>query len=110
VREARVSTRLTTSPACVVAGEHDLSPGLERMLRTASGKEDGTPTRRILEVNDGHPLVQRLRAMHASSPEEPSLLDAAHLLLGAALLAEGAAPPDPSAFAERLTAFMTREL
>ncbi|HTM34088.1 MAG TPA: molecular chaperone HtpG [Vicinamibacterales bacterium] len=110
VREARVSTRLTTSPACLVAGEHDLSPGLERMLRTASGKEEGTPTRRILEVNDGHPLVQRLRAMHAGSPEDPSLADAAHLLLGAALLAEGAAPPDPSAFAERLTAFMTREL
>jgi molecular chaperone HtpG len=110
IREARVSTRLTTSPACLVAGEHDLSPGLERILRHASGKEEGTATRRILEVNDSHPLVQRLRAMHTGSPEDPSLADAAHLLLGAALLAEGAAPPDPSAFAERLTAFMTREL
>jgi molecular chaperone HtpG len=54
--------------------------------------------------------VRRLRDLHAASPEDPSLADAAHLLLGTALLAEGTAPPDPSAFAGRLAAFMTREL
>jgi molecular chaperone HtpG len=110
IREARLSSRLTTSPACLVAGEHDLSPALERMLRQASGKEDSSTSRRILELNDSHALVQRLRALHAASPEEPSLADAAHLLLGVALLAEGAAPPDPSALAERLTTLMTRAL
>jgi molecular chaperone HtpG len=108
IREARVSSRLTTSPACLVAGEHDLSPGLERLLRHASGKEEGAAVKRILEINDAHALVQRLRAMHAAAPEDPALADAAHLLLGTAMLAEGAAPPDPAAFAERLTALMTR--
>jgi molecular chaperone HtpG len=93
-----------------VAGEHDLSPGLERMLRQASGQADGAATKRILEVNDGHPLVQKLRALHAASPGDPALADAAHLLLGSALLAEGAAPPDPATFAATLTSFMTRAL
>ena len=110
IREARVSTRLTTSPACLVTGEHDLSPGLERLLRQASGKEDEASSKRILEVNDGHELVAKLRAMHAASPEDASLVDAAHLLLGTALLAEGTTPPDPASFAAKLTAFMTREL
>jgi molecular chaperone HtpG len=110
IREARVSSRLTTSPACLVAGEHDLSPGLERLLRHASGKEEEGASRRILEVNDTHELVAKLRALHAASPDDPSLADAAHLLLGAALLAEGAAPPDPAALAERLTALMNRVL
>jgi molecular chaperone HtpG len=110
VREARVSSRLTTSPACLVAGEHDLSPALERMLRQASGKDEGAPTKRILEVNDDHALVKKLREMHATAADDPALADAAHLLLGMALLAEGAAPPDPAGFATRLAAFMTREL
>ncbi len=110
IREARVSSRLTTSPACLVAGEHDLSPGLERLLRQASGKDDEGATKRILEVNDGHELVAKLRALHAASPDDASLADAAHLLLGTALLAEGAAPPDPAAFAAKLTAFLARAL
>jgi molecular chaperone HtpG len=110
IREARVSSRLTTSPACLVAGEHDLSPRLERLLRQASGRDDGPAARRILEVNDGHALVSKLRQMHAASPDDPALVDAAHLLLGAVLLAEGAAPPDPVGFAERLSGFIAREL
>ena len=110
IREARVSSRLTTSPACLVAGEHDLSPGLERMLRHASGKDEESAARRILEVNDAHEIVGKLRAMHAASPDDPALADAAHLLLGAALLAEGSAPPDPAALAARLTSLMNRAL
>jgi molecular chaperone HtpG len=110
IREARVSSRLTTSPACLVAGEHDLSPGLERLLRQASGKADAEATKRILEVNDGHELVAKLRALHAASPDDATLADAARLLLGAALLAEGEAPPDPASFATTLTAFMARAL
>jgi molecular chaperone HtpG len=110
IREARVSSRLTSSPACLVAGEFDLSPGLERLLRQASGKDEQAASKRILEVNDGHELVRKLRDLHAASPEAPALADAAHLLLGSALLAEGAAPPDPADFATKLTTLMARAL
>jgi molecular chaperone HtpG len=110
IREARVSSRLTTSPACLVAGEHDLSPGLERLLRHASGKDEEAAARRILEINDTHEVVGKLRALHAASPDDPSLADAAHLLLGAALLAEGSPPPEPAALAARLTSLMNRAL
>ncbi len=79
------------------------SPGVRARTRA-------TATKRILEVNDGHALVAKLRAMHAASPDDSALVDAAHLLLGTALLAEGAAPPDPAGFAARLAGFMTREL
>ena len=110
IREARVSSRLTTSPACLVSAEDDLSPGLERILRRSSGKDSEAITRRILEVNDDHELVRKLRALHAASPDDVSLADLAHLLLGSALLAEGTAPPDPATFAVKLTALMTRAL
>jgi molecular chaperone HtpG len=110
IREARVSSRLTASPACLVAGEHDLSPGLERLLRQAAGKDDEAVSKRILEVNAGHALVAKLRGLHETTPDDPAVADAAHLLLGAALLAEGTVPPDPADFAAKLTAFMAREL
>ena len=54
--------------------------------------------------------MRKLRTLYESSPTDPAVTDAAHLLLGTALLAEGAAPPDPAGFAARLTSFMTREL
>lgn len=110
IKEARVSSRLTSSPACLVAGEHDLSPGLERILRRASGKEDGDEAKRILEVNAGHELVQKLRARHAATPNDTTVADYAHLLLGSALLAEGAALPDPAKFAGMLTDLMSKGL
>jgi molecular chaperone HtpG len=110
IKEARVSSRLTSSPACLVAGEHDLSPGLERMLRRASGKEDGGEAKRILEVNAGHELVQKLRARHAAAPDDTAVADYAHLLLGSALLAEGASLPDPAKFATMLTDLMSKGL
>ena len=110
VSQVRVSSRLTTSPACLVAGEHDLSPGLERLLRQASGKDDASPHKRILEINADHDLVGKLRAKHAQTPDDTALADYAHLLLGSALLAEGGTPADPATFATRLTTLMSRGL
>ena len=56
------------------------------------------------------PATPRVYGLMAEFDDANSLVDAAHLLLGTALLAEGAAPPDPAGFASRLAAFMTREL
>ena len=60
VETVHVSSRLVSSPACVVAGENELNPSLRRMLE-ASGQElpESKP---ILEVNVGHPLLERLSA------------------------------------------------
>ena len=52
MRDVRVTTRLTTSPACIVAKEPDLDINVARRLRGS-----GMPSRPVLEVNPGHPLV-----------------------------------------------------
>jgi molecular chaperone HtpG len=106
VKEVRLSSRLTTSPACVVGDEHDMTPTLEKMYR-AMGQE--VPhTKRILELNPGHPLVKGLREAHAANAENPALTETAELLHGMALLAEGGELKDPAKFtrllADRLTA------
>lgn len=100
VKQVRLSHRLTESAACMVGDEFDLTPQLEAMYR-ASGMEVPT-SKRILELNPSHPLVQRLRTQHAEDPAAEGLADSAHLLAGAAVLAEGGALADPAAFARLL--------
>lgn len=98
VKEVRLSTRLTSSPACLITDTFGITPQLARMYR-ASGQE--VPVgKRILELNPDHPLVTGLRDALTSSKD--GLADTAELLYGAALLAEGGALDDPARFASLL--------
>ena len=100
VKQVRLSHRLTESAACMVGDEFDMTPQLEAMYR-ASGMEMPT-SKRILELNPTHPLVERLRARHAEDPSAADLKDTARLISGAAVLAEGGTLSDPAAFAKLL--------
>ena len=95
VKEVRLSTRLTSSPACLITDAFGITPQLARMYR-ASGQE--VPVgKRILELNPDHALVAGLRDALAASPD--GLADTAELLYGTALLAEGGSLDDPARFA-----------
>ncbi|WP_037358245.1 molecular chaperone HtpG [Amycolatopsis orientalis] len=96
VKEVRLSSRLTTSPSCIVGDAGDLTPTLEKMYR-AMGQEL-PPVKRVLELNPEHPLVTGLRKAFAEHPEDASLAETAELLHGMALLAEGGELSDPSRF------------
>jgi molecular chaperone HtpG len=96
VKEVRLSARLTTSAACLVGDEHDLTPTLEKMYR-AMGQEL-PQIKRILELNPGHPLVTGLRTAFGRDGAQPALAETAELLYGMALLAEGGELADPSRF------------
>lgn len=95
VKEVRLSSRLTTSPACVVGDAHDITPTLEKMYK-AMGQEL-PKIKRILELNPSHPLVEGLHSAF-SGGERSSLEDAVELIYGLALLAEGGELSDPSRF------------
>ncbi len=100
VKEVRVTHRLTDSPACLVAGEHDLSGNLERMLKAAGQKTpESKPT---LEINPTHGLVERLKAEN----DEVKFNDLAHLLFDQALLAEGGQLNDPASFVKRMNSLL----
>ncbi|MGW3550899.1 molecular chaperone HtpG [Streptomyces griseoincarnatus] len=101
VKEVRLSTRLTRSPACLVADADDLTPALENMYR-AMGQE--VPhSRRILELNPDHALVKGLNEAYTEREDRSELADTAELLYTLAVVAEGGRPKDPARFV-RLTA------
>ena len=96
-KDVRVTFRLTDSPACLVADEHELSANLVRMLKAAG--QNAPESKPILEINPNHPLVTRLKYEDAAGPR---FGDWAHILFDQAMLAEGGSLTDPAAFVKRL--------
>ncbi|WP_143446969.1 molecular chaperone HtpG [Kibdelosporangium aridum] len=98
IKEVRLSSRLTTSPACIVGDANDVTPTLEKMYR-AMGQEL-PPIKRILELNPDHALVTSLRKAHEENKEGAA--ETAELLYGIALLAEGGELADAPRFTRLL--------
>ena len=111
VKEVRLSTRLTESPACLITDAFGITPALARLYR-ASG-QDVPIGKRILELNPNHPLVTGLRDAHKTADDDAArtvAAETAELLYGTALLAEGGALEDPARFAELLADRLARTI
>lgn len=108
IKEVRLSSRLTASPACVVSDAHDLTPALENMYR-AMGQEVPR-TLRILELNPDHHLVKGLNRAYKEREDRTELAETAELLHGLAVLAEGGRPKEPARFVKLMADRMERTL
>ena len=98
VKEVRITHRLTDSPACLVADEHDISGNMARMLKAAGQKVP--ESKPFLEINPQHPVVMRLKE------ETQHFDDWAAVLFDQALLAEGGQLDDPAGFVKRVNQLM----
>ena len=98
VKDVRLTHRLTESPACLVADEHDMSGNLARILKAAG--QDAPKSAPYLEINPKHPVVRRLRG------EDRKFDDWAAVLFDQALLAEGGQLDDPATFVKRVNDLM----
>ena len=101
VKDVRVTHRLTDSPACLVASEHDLSGNLARILKAAG--QNAPESKPILEINPSHKLVKRLEAETADAV----FADLAFVLFDQALLAEGGTLEDPASFVKRMNSLLS---
>jgi molecular chaperone HtpG len=98
VKDVRVSERLTESPSCLIADEHDIGGNLARILKAAGQKVPASKP--ILEVNPEHAIVARLQ------PADARFEAWAGLLFDQALLAEGGQLEDPAGFVRRTNDLM----
>ncbi|MEL6904886.1 MAG: molecular chaperone HtpG [Planctomycetota bacterium] len=94
----RFTSRLEDSPAVLVAGAGGMSGHMERLLKKSG--QDVPAQKRVLELNPDHPLVKGLVKLHGVDEKSPRLAEAAELLFGGALIAEGGAPKDPKRYSE----------
>ncbi|GAA2964317.1 MULTISPECIES: molecular chaperone HtpG [Streptomyces] len=112
LKEVRLSSRLTVSPACIVSDTHDVTPALENMYRAMG--EEVPHIKRILELNPSHALISSLRKAHAALGSEPDagteLAETAELVHGLALLSDGGELSDPARFSRLMADRLERTL
>ena len=96
VKDVRVTSRLTESPACLVVGQFDMGAQMRRLMEAA-----GQPAPKIestLEVNPEHPLVVRL----AQEQDDSRFQELSQIIHAQAQLAEGSQLEDPSVYVQRI--------
>lgn len=101
VGEVRFSARLTDSPCCLITEGNALSPHLERLFKAMH--QEIPESKRILELNPKHPLIEAMFELSKQSDKAPELEMYAKVLFDQALLTEGSPLPDPAAFAREVT-------
>ncbi len=100
VKEVRFTHRLTDSPACVVADEHDMSSQMIKLMESVGQKVP--ETKPVFELNPEHQLVKHLNV----EQDEDKFAQWAEVLLDQALLAERGSLKDPAGFVARLNKLM----
>ncbi|SNY90598.1 molecular chaperone HtpG [Cohaesibacter sp. ES.047] len=104
VSDVRISSRLATSPVCIIAPEFGPDRQFEKLMRSQKGADAGLKP--ILEINPDHGLVRSLAHQLEGASDKASLEDGAHLLLDQALILDGEHPSNPAEFAARLSKVM----
>ena len=101
LKDVRVTHRLTDSPACLVADEHDPGANLQRMLKMMG--QNAPEIKPILEINPQHPMLKKMELL----PNEGGHFDDyASILFDEALLAEGGQIDDPAGFVRKINKLM----
>jgi len=106
VKEVRLSDRLTDSASCLVTDDGDMNPQMERIF--AAMNQAVPETKRILELNPDHPVIETMNDLFAADKKNPKLADYSELLYDQALLTEGIAIKDPTRFARLVTDLMVQ--
>jgi len=106
VKEVRFSGRLTESACCLVADEYGLNANMERIMKAMN--QTVPESKRILELNPNHPIMQVLGRMYEADKTDPKLADYCELLLDQALLTEGSAIKDPLKFTKLISELMVK--
>jgi len=104
VSAVKVTTRLTDTPACVVAGEGEMSTQMIKLMEAAGQSvPESKPT---FEINPEHPLVARLN----DEQDDALFAQWSDLLLQQAQLSEKGSLADPSAFIKLMNEMLLAKL
>jgi len=104
VKEVKTTSRLTTSPSCVIKDPSDPMAGMAAMFAQMGQEMPETPL--ILEINPEHEMIKKLNSL-----EDKALFDdLSWILLDSAKLSEGLEPKDKGAFSSRVASLATKAL
>ena len=96
VDDVRSTTRLTSSPACLVLGEGDVGPQMRKILEAAG--QPVPETKPVLEINPDHELLARLQ----DEQDNDKVEDLVGVMFDQAVLSAGEQLENPALFVQRL--------
>ena len=109
IADARLTTRLKESAVCLVADEHAMSASMERFMARIQRDRTLPASKRILEINPEHPLIDAMEKLLAKDNSDPRLERYARLLYDQAVILEGSKVKDPMALAQRINETLLRD-
>ncbi|MCU0705918.1 MAG: molecular chaperone HtpG [Fimbriiglobus sp.] len=107
VSDVRLTTRLTSSAAVLVADAGAMTAHMQRLMQRWG--EDASGPKRVLELNPNNPAVQAVKVVYEKNAADPRVEVYARLLLDQAVVAEGSKVTDPAAFARRVSELITAD-
>ena len=106
VKDIRLTSKLTDSPACLVADKGDMDVAMENIMKQRDPNYQGAP--RILEINPEHALVEKMNKLLSDKKHNNLVDDAGTLLFEQARMMEGKLPSDPTKFAKIMNNFLVK--
>jgi len=106
VEKVTVSTRLVSSPCCIVTSQYGWTANMERIMKAQALRDTSTmgymAAKKHLEINPDHPIVENLRARAEADKNDKSVKDLVMLLFETSLLSSGFSLEDPMVHAQRI--------
>merc|ERR1712110_349109 len=106
VEKVVVSSRLVSSPCCIVTSQYGWTANMERIMKAQALRDTSTmgymAAMKHLEINPDHSIVENLRQRAETDKNGKSVNDLVLLLFETALLSSGFALEDPAVHSQRI--------
>jgi len=106
VEKVVVSSRLVSSPCCIVTSQYGWTANMERIMKAQALRDTSTmgymAAKKHLEINPDHSIVENLRQRAEADKNDKSVKDLVLLLFETALLSSGFSLEDPAVHAKRI--------
>merc|ERR1719333_515632 len=104
VEKVVVSSRLVSSPCCIVTSQYGWTANMERIMKAQALRDTSTmgymAAKKHLEINPDHSIVENLRQRAEADKNDKSVKDLVLLLFETALLSSGFSLEDPAVHAK----------
>jgi len=106
VEKVVVSSRLVSSPCCIVTSQYGWTANMERIMKAQALRDTSTmgymAAKKHLEINPDHSIIENLRQRAEADKNDKSVKDLVMLLFETSLLSSGFSLEDPQVHAQRI--------
>merc|ERR1711978_812753 len=105
-KKVEVSSRLVSSPCCIVTSQYGWTANMERIMKAQALRDTSTmgymAAKKHLEINPDHSIIENLRQRAETDKNDKSVKDLVLLLFETSLLSSGFSLEDPAVHARRI--------